>query len=291
MNLIKRFDELSLLIVASFLALGGFIWYQIIFEKPAVRPEVYFLDVGQGDAELVVFPGNIKVMTDAGPDQKVLKSIGKVLPQGDRYIDIGIISHPQLDHFNGYNYLLDNYTFGAFIFNGRSDTKTVKEWPALVEKIKSKNIPLITLEDGDKIYYENNEIDFLSPNKDFVQSGELNDTGFVELVKNPDFRTLLTADIGFNVEDYLVARGTDIRADILKTPHHGSKYSSGANFLKAVGARIAVIEVGEHNRYGHPTKEALDRLGASGAKIFRTDQNGTVEIFAENKKLKIVVEK
>lgn len=287
----RRIDELSAIIVAAVLAVGIFAWYQVIFASPNARPVDYFLDVGQGDAELIVLPGNVKIMTDAGPDQKIVASIGRALGAGDHYVDIGIISHPQLDHFNGYNFLLDHYGFGAFIYNGRDDTATVREWPMLLEKIKSKRIPLITLGAGDKIVYNGNEIDFLSPNKDFAQSAELNDTGFVELVKTSEFRTLLTADIGFNIEDYLVRRGADVKADVLKVPHHGSKTSSGAGFLNAVGAKVAVIEVGEKNRYGHPTKEALARLASAGAKIFRTDENGNVEIYAEDQKLKIVVEK
>ena len=287
----KKWDEVSLFVIVAVLALGIFVWYQVLFTGPATRPEIYFLDVGQGDAEIVVLPGNIKIMTDAGPDQKVVSSIEKALSKGDKYIDIGIISHPQLDHFNGYNYLLDNYTFGAFIWNGRQGEKTVPQWAALLEKIKSKNVPLVTLAAGDRIRYQNNQIDFLSPDGNFIQSSELNDTGFVELVKTSEFRTLLVADIGFSVENYLVRRGADIKADILKAAHHGSKHSSGADFLRAVGAKVAVIGVGDKNRYGHPTKEALNRLEAAGAKIFRTDQNGTVKIFAEGRKLKIIVKK
>ncbi len=272
-------------------ALGVFVWYQVSAGAPSKSPKVYFLDVGQGDAELVVFPGNVKVMTDAGPDNKVLASLAKALPVDDRYIDLAIVSHPQLDHFNGYNFILDQYKVGAFIVNGRSDTKGIAQWPQLIEKIKAEHIPLITLGAGDSIGHGNDKIDMLSPNREFVQSGELNDTGFVELVKTPGFRTLLTADTGFNIEDYLVQNHFDIKADVLKVGHHGSKYSSGDAFLSAVDPKIAVIEVGAHNTYGHPTKEALARLASTTAKIFRTDQNGMVEIMAKGGKLKVFTEK
>jgi len=278
-------------ILFSFVAFGVFVWYQVFSGAPSKSSKVYFLDVGQGDAELVVFPGNIKVMTDAGPDNKVMTSLGKALPTGDHYIDLAIVSHPQLDHFNGYNFILDQYKVGAFIINGRSDTKTVYEWPQLLAKIKEKNIPLITLGAGDSITYASDTIDMLSPDKDFIQSGELNDTGFVELIKTPEFRTLLTADTGFNVEDYLVQNHFDLKADVLKIGHHGSKTSSGANFLAAVNPKVAAIEVGAKNMYGHPTKEALARLASTTVNIFRTDMNGTVEITAEEGKLKVLTEK
>ncbi len=287
----KKSDGLSIIIFFALTALTGYVYYGIFAGRPPDVPRVYFLDVGQGDAELVIFPGNIKVMTDAGPDKKVLASLDKALPSGDRYIDLAIISHPQLDHFNGYNFILDQYNVGAFIMNGRSDTNGVQEWPALLEKIKAHNIPLVTLAAGDRILYGDDKIDLLSPGKEFIQDAELNDTGFVELVSTPPFKTLLTADIDFNLENYLLAQNRPIAADVLKVAHHGSKYSSGGAFLAAVHPKIAVIEVGAHNTYGHPTKDALARIARATANIFRTDQNGTVEVLAENGKLKVFTEK
>src|SRR5258708_200920 len=294
MEFLKRFDTLGLIIILSAVVVDGFVWFTIFRERAAVRgTRDYFLDVGQGDGELMVFEGNIKVMTDAGPDNKVVASLGKVMPAGDRYIDVAIISHPQLDHFNGYAYLLDaGYQFGVFIYNGRDDGPGVKAWPQLLQKIKEKNDPLLTLAASDSIRSGDNKIAFLSPDKDFALSAELNDTAFMELVTTPDFRTLLTADTGMNVEDFLIAHGTDMRADVLKVGHHGSKYSSCEAFLRAVNPKVAVVEVGAKNTYGHPSKAALARIASSTrALIFRTDKNGIVEVFSENGKLRIIKER
>ena len=105
----------------------------------------------------------------------------------------------------------------------------------------------------------------------------------------PGMRTLLTADTGFNVEELFLARGMDIRADVLKIGHHGSRYSSENAFLRAVDPKIAVIEVGAKNTYGHPAKETLARIASSTrALVVRTDKNGTTEVFSERGKLKIV---
>jgi competence protein ComEC len=290
---LSAIDTLSAVIVVSLVVLDSFVWFTI-FQTHAARAagtRDYFLDVGQGDGELIIFSENIKVMTDAGPLDRVLDSLEKVLSQNDHYIDLAIISHPQLDHFNGYNFMLDSgYRFGAFIYNGRDDGPSVTAWPQLIQKIKEKNIPLITLGAGDRIRYEKNEVDMLSPDKAFAESAELNDTGFVELVKTPEFRTLLTADIGFNVENYLVKGGFDIRADVLKVGHHGSRYSSGDAFLEAVNPKIAAVEVGAKNTYGHPGKETLARLASSTkAKVFRTDRNGTIEVWSDKGKLKFLL--
>jgi beta-lactamase superfamily II metal-dependent hydrolase len=283
-------DSLSKAILLALIGCTIFVWFEIFAGKPSNVPRVYFLDVGQGDAELAIFPGNVKVLTDAGPDKKILAGLGDAIGS-DRYIDIGVISHPQLDHFNGFNYLLDNYRFGAFIFNGRADSPAMGEWQTLMDKIKSRNIPLLTLGAGDKINYLDNEVDFISPNKDFIQSAELNDTVLVELVKMPAFKALFTSDAGFNIEDYLIKNNVNIAADILKVGHHGSKYSSSEEFLKAVNPKMAVVEVGAKNTYGHPAEEALSRIASIAAKIFRTDQNGTIEVLADNQKLKVYAEK
>ena len=286
----KTENNLSRLIIFALLVLDLLIWQGIIFVKGEGSPELYFLDVGQGDSELLVLPGGVEILTDAGPNQKVLEALEKVLGPNDRYLDLAIISHPQLDHFNGFNEILSRYRIGAFIFNGRTDATAFGEWGALMAKIKEKKIPLIALALGDKIHFLKNQIEIISPSRDFIQSAELNDTGLVELVKTPTFRALLTADIGANVENYLLKRFSRevLQVSILKVGHHGSKFSSSREFLETVKPKLAIIEVGSKNRYGHPTKEAMRRLEvAEISKIFRTDKNGTIKVIAEQGKLRI----
>jgi competence protein ComEC len=278
-------------LLVAFLALDIFVWREIFAYNIPTEAKTYFLDVGQGDSELMVFPGGMTMMTDAGPTDAVLGSLEKALP-GKRYIDLALITHPQTDHFNGYNFILDHYNVGAFLYNGRDDDPGVAEWTALKEKIKEKRIPFITLGAGDSIHYGNDEVDILSPNPEFDESAELNDTGLVEMVKTAHFSALFTADIGFNIEDWLVASVKDLRADILKVPHHGSKYSSSDAFLRSVNPSVAVIEVGAKNTYGQPGEATLARLASSTrSQVFRTDENGTVEIYYENQKLKVTREK
>jgi competence protein ComEC len=168
----------------------------------------------------------------------------------------------------------------------------VAAWPALVEKIQANRIAMLTLARGDRIASGSSSIKILSPDRSLAESAELNDTGIVALTFTPELRTLFTADIGSNIEQYLLAQGDDLRADVLKIPHHGSKYSSSAEFLRAVNPRVAVIEVGTQNTYGHPAPQTLARLASSTrAEMFRTDQNGTVAVFTEDGKLKIESEK
>lgn len=279
----KNLSRVILLVITG---LNLFVWREIIFLDQSGSPKIYFLDVGQGDSTLVEFPTGVQVLTDAGPSKKVVSELGKVLNETDHYIDLAVITHPQLDHFNGFNEILDRYKIGAFIMNGRE--VDLLEWKGLISKIKEKKIPIIILAAGDKIKNAESKIDILSPDQNFIQSGELNDTSLVAKVETGNLKILLTGDIGQNVEKYLIQKfGSGLKTDILKVAHHGSKYSSSDEFLKTVNAKIAAIEVGD-NRYGHPTKEALQRLsGANILKILRTDEGGTIRAVTEEGRLKI----
>lgn len=284
----RKIDNLSAALLVALSAFFVFVWYEILFSGPRGEPRLFFLDVGQGDATLAELPGGIQILTDAGPSRKILDSLGAALKNEDRYVDLAIISHPQLDHYNGFNYLLDHYRFGAFLFNGNSSD--AGEWKILTNKIEELDIPFVVLGAGDKIRYGANTLDVLSPNRALLQSAEPNDTGIVALLKTPPFSTLFTADIGTSIEKYL-AENFRLRADVLKVPHHGSKYSSSDILLGAVKPKLAVIGVGSENRYGHPTEEALSRIWTYTKNIFRTDKNGTVEVSVDGRELSVFSEK
>lgn len=280
----RRRDPASILFAIGFLAADIFVWWNIAGAGPASYPSarLYFLDVGQGDAELLVLPGDVKVMTDAGPDAKVLQSLAGVLNPSDTYIDLAVISHPERDHFGGYAALLEHYRIGAFLYNGRDAAPGDAAWAALMGTIAAKGIPLITVGQGDVVHYGSGAtIAIVSPDPDFAQSAAINDTGIVELITTPGLRALLTADTGSNVEDALVAAHLDLRADILKVPHHGSKYASDAAFLRAVDPKVAVIEVGAKNSYGQPATSTLGRIASTTrVAVFRTDRDGTIAVSA-----------
>lgn len=280
---------LAWIVLAALIAADGAAWFQVFAAAPPRDASISFLDVGQGDSALLEFAGGVTIMTDAGPDSSVVKSLERALPQGRRYVDIAIITHPELDHFNGFNYIIENYRIGAFVVNGR-DHPGSKQWAELLKKIAAQNIPLVTLGAGDGIRYGASRIDILSPNAQLAGSNELNDTGLVQKIRTPEFTALLTADTGMNIEEHLRTR-YDLSADILKVGHHGSKYSSGLSFLRAVSPALAVVSVGGRNNYGHPTPETLARLAAAGIAVFRTDQHSTVTVRRAGGELKAFAEK
>ena len=284
-------NRIGILIFFLLIILDIFIWSQLLSVR-AVRPGDYFLDVGQGDSELTVFPDGARILIDGGPSPAVVGALEKIFRVGDRYLDLVINSHPQLDHFAGLSTVFDSFEVGAFLTNGRDDSPNVAEWGALIQKAQTNHVPMFALARSDTIKNGSSTIKILSPDLAVAQSAELNDTGIVALAEMPGLRTLFTADIGSNIEQYLITQKNDLHADVLKVAHHGSKYSSSDAFLRAVNPRIVAIEVGAKNTYGHPTPQTLARI-ASGthAQVFRTDQNGTIAVFSENGKLKVITEK
>ncbi|KKR55691.1 MAG: hypothetical protein UT92_C0001G0034 [Candidatus Curtissbacteria bacterium GW2011_GWA1_40_24] len=275
-------NQLILLLVFT-LIFDLFVWRLIVFGKPNKNPEIYFLDIGQGDSELAILPGGVQILIDAGPNNKILSELSSVLRPTDRYIDLVILSHPQLDHFAGLIDVFKRYQVGAFIYNGRDGT--AKAWPELLKIVEENKIPTVILAAGDKIHYRESKINFLSPDENFIKSKELNDTCLVALLENQNAKVLFTGDIGSNVEDYL-AEKYDIDIDVLKTAHHGSKFSSSEKFLNEASPAVSVVEVGK-NSYGHPTTQALNRLTAIGSQIFRTDYDGAIKLEIQNNAINI----
>ena len=266
---LKRHRSKVFALFSVLIALNVFTFWQIRNLNASKEDfKIYFLDVGQGDSALVVLPGGVKMLIDGGPPNgKLLENLGKILSPTERYIDLVMLSHAQLDHFGGLIEVLNRYRVGAFLDNGRPGE--VKAYADLEAVIKKNSIRRIVLAAKDKINYMDSRFKILSPDAEFLTSKELNDTAIVAELSSNNAIALFTGDIGFDVEKALV-KNYSLSADILKAAHHGSKYSSGNGFLSELKPKIAVIGVGK-NSYGHPTKETLGRLTNIGAKIYRSD--------------------
>ncbi|MBU4348230.1 MBL fold metallo-hydrolase [Patescibacteria group bacterium] len=278
-----KFLKITLLFL---IALNLIIWCFVLFPSYLSTPEFYFLKIGQGDSSLVLLPGKsgnyVKFLIDGGPIGGNLQlNLEKILG-ANRYIDLVIVSHPHIDHFGGLIKILKNYKVGAVLYNGEDiDSENWKEFDRI---ILEKNIPKIILYKKDKIIYSESYLNIVNSTSSIY--GNIDDSSLVFLLESEGVRTLFTGDIGFSAEKALVNSSEDITADILKVPHHGSKFSSSLEFLKKVKPKISVIEVGKNN-YGHPANETLKRLADVGSQILLTREDGIIKIINNNNELKI----
>lgn len=273
-----------ILLIVFLAAFDIFVWRLIVFGQDVTRPEIYFLDVGQGDSELIVLPGGVKILIDGGPSrERLISRLEEILPQGSRYFDLVVLSHSQADHSTGLIKIFKRYQIGIFISNGISGS--AKSYRELDEIIGEKSISKINLAAGDRIRYKEYLIEVLSPSTDFLKRADLNEGSLVLSFKADSATVLFTGDIGFKAENQLI-RNYPLDIDILKVAHHGSKYASGADFLRAATPEISVISVGR-NSYGHPTKETLWRLQSAGSQVYRTDRDGTLKLVIDGRRISV----
>lgn len=244
--------------------------------------EVNFLDVGQGDSNLISYLGKYQVLIDGGPNGKeFLYQLGKVMPWSDKEIEVVVLTHPDEDHLAGLIDLVENYEIGVFLYNGQlAETEIYKQ---LQETLVEKNIKQEVLMEGSNIDI-GKHLKFKVFNPDILVTGDKrrNEQSVVLRMDFGESSFLFAGDAGAEAEEAMVADREDLDVDYLKVGHHGSKYSTSEEFLSRVTPEYAVISSGKDNRFGHPTEEVLERLSLVKAEVFRTDERGTVRVVCGN---------
>ena len=235
---------------------------------------VHFLDVGQGDSILIEVTG-FTVLIDGGPRSAGQTVVEYLVRRGIRELDLVIGTHPHEDHIGGLIEVLQTFPVKRVIDSGQPHTtRTFDQYLSEIERQVDQGhctyeIPeeqIIPL--GEEVL-----LHILGPTQDL---GSLNDNSVAARLDVGNVSFLFTGDAERRAEEDLLTRGAEVRADVLKVGHHGSRTSSGVAFLDAVSPTHAVIPVGTDNRYGHPAPEVIERLVARGILIFRTDQQGSI---------------
>lgn len=261
------------------LTIAVILLWKALFSLEAHQGKLFFhvFDIGQGDALFIEAPNGNQVLIDGGPSNALLAKLGKTMPFWDRSIDLLVLSHPHVDHVIGLIDVLKRYHVGMVIESGVNySTAEYGEWHTLLDQ---KHIPVVIAERGDVVHLARGvDLRILAPFESFVSKSPKNvhDATVVMKLSFASSTALLMGDAESELEYQFLAQGVDLRADILKVGHHGSKTSSTNFFLEAVRPYFAVISAGRKNRYGHPTQEVLDRLQALGISIQRTDRDGDI---------------
>lgn len=248
----------------------------VIFYSKSQELKVIFLDVGQGDA-ILIEQGQNQILIDGGSSgQTLLEKLGKYVPFWDRKIEIVIATHPDADHIGGLIDVMRTYQIGEIMDTQTpSDSQVYKKYREIIdsEKIAEvEGVAGVNIKIGD-----NAEMKIVSPVENYnPNEKDTNLNSIVARLKFGENSFLFTGDLPSDGEQALIKTGENINSQVLKVGHHGSKYSTGEEFLKAVNPRDAVISVGANNRYGHPAPEIIDRLKNMGINIFRTDEKGDI---------------
>ncbi|OGZ63549.1 MAG: hypothetical protein A2998_02935 [Candidatus Staskawiczbacteria bacterium RIFCSPLOWO2_01_FULL_37_25b] len=273
--------------------LNIYAWKEVFVLAQTDILKVYFLNVGQGDSAFIETPQMHQILIDGGPDPSALREMSLLMPFFDRTIDLVILSHPERDHMQGLIGILQRYKADYILWTGiKKDTSEYLAWLDVLQKQKNMGAKIIIAEPGQRIIAGNVLIDTLYPltNLENENPKYANDTSVVSRLIFVNNSFLFTGDISSAVENRL-ANSRElavIKSDVLKTAHHGSKYSTSEEFLQSVNPKIAVISSGAKNSYGHPTPEVLQKLEKFGIKILRTDKDGTIKIESDGNIIKIL---
>lgn len=239
--------------------------------------KVHFIDVGQGDS-ILIQSGTENMLVDAGTNESGPAVAAYLKSLGITKLSYLIGTHPHEDHIGGMDDVIRAFDIGTVIMSDVSHT--TRTYEDVLDALLEKELRVVKPTPGDT--YSLGEADFtiLSPASDIaeqaVRDGDLNNLSVGIRLAFGSNAFIMCGDAEAPSEKAMVEGGLPLKADVLKLGHHGSSTSTCDEFLRAVSPSCAVISCGTDNSYGHPHKETMEKLAASGISVYRTDEQGTL---------------
>ena len=251
---------------------------------PGQKLKVSYIDVGQADSILIQIPNGKNVLIDAGNNGDANTITTYIKKQNVSKLDIVIATHPHEDHIGSMDTVIKTFDIGQVIMP-RKDS-TTQTYKALITAIQSKGLKITEAKAGLKLDLgpEVNAL-LVAPN-----SANYDDVNNYSVVLKLSYGTntfLFEGDAQGQSENEMVNAGFNLKSDMLKVGHHGSNTSSSTTFLTKVSPKYAIISVGKGNSYGHPANVTIDKLANIGAKVYRTDQSGTIVVESDGTNITI----
>jgi beta-lactamase superfamily II metal-dependent hydrolase len=246
---------------------------------------VHFLDVGQGKA-IFIQSGGENAVIDVGENGQGSGVISYLRERGVGKIDLLIGTHPHSDHIGDMDMLIEAFEIGEILLPDipAAVTPTTQTYTDLLLAIGKKGLQITLAQPGDTYSLGEATLTILSPMAAYT---ELNELSVAARLTYGETAFLFTGDIEAAAEAAILESGRNLNADVLDVAHHGSDSSSTVAFLEKVKPAIAVISCGVDNSYGHPARDAVERLQTAGATIYRTDLDGAVIVTSDGNTLEV----
>ncbi|MBX2989959.1 MAG: DNA internalization-related competence protein ComEC/Rec2 [Bacteroidetes bacterium] len=267
------------------------------FDRPLEEHlRVSFIDVGQGDAALIEFPGGETMLIDAGPKSEEYDAGERVVApflrrRGISSIDYLVASHPHADHIGGFKYIFDRFEVKEVIESGQPARDPIYIEYAEAVRNEGCNVNIARTLDS-SIHIGEAKVYLLYPTTTFIDTDttrrhpNLNNTSVVFKLCFGEISFLFTGDAEMDAElEMTDIHGEFLQSTLLKAGHHGSKTSSTQEFLDYVKPAFAVISAGVNNKFNHPSEEVVGRLRAMNVEILRTDEEGAILFETNGKEL------
>jgi beta-lactamase superfamily II metal-dependent hydrolase len=252
----------------------------------ALPLRVAFVAVGQGDAALITSPAGKTVLVDGGPHAAGATLEAYLRAHASAPLDLVLLSHRHADHLGGLERVIR--ALGTRLYLDAPSPHASPAYDRLLRLLEARHVPVREARAGRNIDLGGEaRLELLGPPEPPI-TGTRSDVNANSVVARLDFRNasvLFAGDAEAQTEAWLLASGRRLRARVLKVAHHGSGFSSGARFLRAVAPETAVICVGAGNDYRHPSGKTLGRLRAIGARVFRTDEDGDVTLESDGDRI------
>lgn len=234
---------------------------------------ILYLDVGQADSILIHNQGKT-MLIDAGNNEDGEKLVAYIQSLGIQKIDYLIGTHAHEDHIGGLDTIINNFEIGTFYmpYDTRTTTQTYKD---VIQAANSKNLKIQNPKVGDNLTLGEAQGTIMAIDNENPE--EVNNTSIVLQLTYGTQKYLFMGDAESQVENS--KQWEDI--DVLKVGHHGSNTSSSVNFIKQTQPELAIISVGKGNTYNLPKQNIIERLESIGAKIYRTDESGTIYLTSD----------
>ena len=274
----KTYRSAILPVLLGVILAGLLLFFYVL---PDGKLHVFIFDVGQGDGMMVITPHGKIVVIDGGPDSTILSKIGRVKPFL-KTVDYVILTHPHADHEVGLIDVFKKYRVLNIITSG-ADVDT-PEHQAFLQAVSNERADTRFFTKGETINLDSVKLITFYPKDSFF--GKIienpNDASLVLKMFYGTFSVLFSGDIEEMARLKLLDGNFDLRSDLLKVSHHGSKTGLSKKLLEKIQADWAVISVGVKNLYGHPAAKTLELLANFSIPVLRTDNNGDVEFIVDN---------
>lgn len=244
---------------------------------------IHFIDVGQGDCSLIESNGEYMLIDSGEVDaySKVKEYVDSLNIEEFKYV---IATHPHSDHIGSLSRVVDNYKIDNIIMPKVSSNSST--FINLAKSIKANDVNVIESQVGENYNFGDCSFMIIAPYT--YSSDEMNDNSVGIKLTHGNDKCIFMGDSGSNVEKQILDKGIDIKADLFKVSHHGSKTSNSLEFLKAMSPKYAVISCAKNNEYNHPHKPILDRLKELNVDVYRTDESGNIVFQSTGNGLKII---
>jgi competence protein ComEC len=275
-------------IVAAGLSLLILVW-ATAWSFPDQKLHVWFVDVGDGHAVLIETPRGAQILIDGGSSPTRLQSaIGDALPFWDHDLDLLIVTQPKTSAIDALPALFDHYTVKLVLTNGQTADST--SYRALVAAWEKQKVEVMPVTAGYRIQTNDGVLlEILHPQTPPAADTKPEDTGMILRLSYRDTSFLITPDVSTDAEQEMIDAGWYIGSTVLELPARGSDKANPESFLTKVDPQVAVVSVNAGNRAELPDPAVQERLRAlTGAPLYRTDKNGTVEMITDGQTLWIV---